>query len=55
MAFKVRTATITVHPEHWKKFAKVAADQGQTASSLVRLLVTKELQRIAREQAALGE
>jgi hypothetical protein len=52
MAFKVKTATVTVHPRHWKEFAKLAADQGQTASSLVRLLVAKELRRAAQEQAA---
>ncbi len=50
MAFKVKTQTITVHPAHWKEFAKLAADQGQNASSLLRLMVAKALRQAAIER-----
>jgi hypothetical protein len=54
MALIVKTATITVSPNHWAKFAVLAHSEGVSISAKLRQMVAKELRQAAREQA-LGE
>jgi hypothetical protein len=47
-ALNLVPATFMAHKEHWAEFATLARSQGQTASSLLRQLVAKELRRAAK-------
>ncbi len=47
-ALNLVPATFMAHREGWAKFAVFARSQGQTASSLLRQLIAKELRRAAR-------
>ena len=46
--------TVMASADHWIQFTKLARSQGLSISTLLRLLVAKELRRAAR-QAVLGK